>query len=156
MLLTTGQEGFHIPHDGIKILPFMQPVSVKLRELIFPGQLPFCEHMFLQRMMRFNNHHRRGSFKTHPTLYADDRIAHMDIPTDAIRASQCLNKLNRSGGMVEGAVIDFAQLSLIKKQLYGFAAVFGHLGWPCFFRQHAQRLQRFLSSYRSSPEPFVD
>src|SRR5688500_4954994 len=37
LLLAADQKGFHIAHDRIQILPFMQPVSVELCKLVFPG-----------------------------------------------------------------------------------------------------------------------
>ena len=46
LLLRLKQIGFYIPHHRIQHLAFMQPVSVKLRQLVFPAELPFGKHMF--------------------------------------------------------------------------------------------------------------
>ena len=44
--LCVGKKSFHIAHNGVMKLPFMQPISVKQGKLIFPIQLPFGKRMF--------------------------------------------------------------------------------------------------------------
>ncbi len=86
VLLGALQKSFYIAHYRVQNLPFVQPVAIKSGNGIFPAQLPFGKHVLFQRMMRFNNHHRRCCFKAHTTFDANDGIAHMNIPANAISA----------------------------------------------------------------------
>src|SRR5665213_3797689 len=50
--------------------------------------------MLFQQVMRLDDDQRRGCFKAHPPLNADNGIAHMNIPSDAIGLRDGLQKLD--------------------------------------------------------------
>src|SRR5690349_24118970 len=101
----------------------MQPVAVELSQLILPAELPFREHVFLQRVMRFDDDHGGGSFEAHAAYDADDGIAHMNITPYAVRPCKFLNELDRTCRMIEGAVVHLDRLALHERQLDCLAAV---------------------------------
>src|SRR5881227_2878417 len=94
LLLTVFKEGFNISHHRIQYLSFVQPVAIKLCELIFPIQLPFSEHMFFQCMVCFQNHHGCCCFKTHSSFDANDGITYVNVAADAIWSSQSMHFLD--------------------------------------------------------------
>src|SRR5690606_36881518 len=83
-----------IAHDGIMYLSFVHPVAIKGRELVFPTELPFGKGLFFQGMMCLDKNQRRSGLKTHAPLNANDRVSHIDIPTNTVRLSDCLSFLN--------------------------------------------------------------
>ena len=90
LLLCAGEKRLDITHNRIEILPFVQPVAVKLRELVLPAELPLGEYVLLQGVMCFNDKDRRRGFETDASFNPNNSIANMNIATNAVRPCQGL------------------------------------------------------------------
>src|SRR5438309_1778932 len=104
--LGANKKRLNVSHYRIKDLAFMQPVAIKLGQLIFPVQLPFSKHMLFQRMVGFQYDHWSRCFKSNPAFNADNSISNVDITSDPIRACQRLQMLYGFGWMVKCFAVD--------------------------------------------------
>src|SRR5258707_15592513 len=105
----------------------MKPVAIKLRQLVFPTQLPFDKHMFFQSMMSFDDQNRGCSFKSNTSFDANDRVTYMNIATDTKWPCDFLKHLNCFYSMRIFFTIYFDQFTFLKSKCYIFFFFFCHL-----------------------------
>src|SRR5690606_19608441 len=94
VVLGACQERFYVAHNGIEVLALMQPVAVELGELVLPAQLPFCEDMFLKRVVCLEYDHRGGGLKTDAPLDTDNGVPNVNVPPDGIGPRDLLEALD--------------------------------------------------------------
>ncbi len=101
VLLGVFEVSFNVTHYRVQDLSFVQPVAIELCQLVFPVQLPFGEHVFLQCMVCFQDHHRSGCFESYAAFDTNDGIAYVNITAYAIRAGNGLQVLDGFGRMIK-------------------------------------------------------